>query len=379
MKNILFTAILIFSFALVVMAQNEPKIIIKANEVLMKGDFRGAIAILDKGVAKGENLYEIYEMRSSLYGMTGNLQGEFDDLNKALEIKSTEGKLFERRARARMYLRQDNSLILADLDAAIANGHKIEKVYALRAIMRRGNNDFEGALADYQTALGLNPESASTNVGLSSTYELKGDEAQAISVLENFLSKYENSSKKLPKVKGEVVAQTDTLISKDEEKNIVIGSNSIVTREEVTNFTPTPEAMQKHAEKMEQAKNTSLAYANLARLYEKRGDYEKALETVGKSIKIDPSDANSFGVRGKIKSSMKDYEGALEDLNFAIKSLPSFPNYYADRGIVLLLMNKDAEAQKDFDKFLSIMSAPKSKTYLEKRIEAAKKLREENR
>ena len=130
---------------------------------------------------------------------------------------------------------------------------------------------------------------------------------------------------------------------------------------------------------MEQIKNISHAYSDLALQYEKRGDHQKALETIGKAITIDPSDSNSYGVRGKIRSSMKDYEGAIQDLSFAIRATPLFPNYYVDRGVTLILLNLEEEAQKDFDKYLSIMSSVNSKTYLEKRIAEAKKKRDENK
>ncbi len=202
----------------------------------------------------------------------------------------------------------------------------------------------------------------------------KGEDAQATLILENFLSKYENASKKLPTVKGKVVATSDAVVMKGE--NMMVNSNSFIISGDDQNGTLSPEQLQKFTEKLENTKNTSLAYAKLASLYEKRGDFEKALETVEKAIKIDPTDANSLGVRGKIKTSMKDYNGAYEDLSTAIRSLPSFPNYYLDRGILLLLMNKDEEAQKDFDKYLTIVPPGNARTYMKQKIAEAKKKRE---
>lgn len=379
MKKILFAAIFIACFSLVISAQDDSKrLMSQASERISNGDIRGAIAILDKAVEKNENLFEIYDMRSTLHRMIGNLKGEFEDLSKAIELKSTEGELYERRAQSRMFLRHDPALILGDLDAAIANNRKIEKVYSMRAMFRRQNGDIDGAFADLQTAVGLNPESAASNVGLASIYEQKGDDAQAISLLENFLSKYENSSEKLPVVKGKVVAQKDSVLLNDKEKNIVITGNTVIISDTENRLTrpPTPEEMEKSTYKLEQAKNTALAYTKLAYLYEKRGEYKKALETVEKGVVMDMTSAFSIGVRGKIKSSMRDYEGALEDLNRAIKTTPSYPNYYLDRGVVLLFLNRDDEAQKDFDAYLRILSSPNAKTLMDKKIAEAKKMRE---
>lgn len=373
MKTILLAAIFIASLSLVIPAQNDSKQLMgKASERISNGDIRGAIAILDKAVEKNDNLFEVFDMRSTLHRMLGNLKAEFEDLSKAIELKPLEGELYERRAQTRMFLRHDSSLILSDLDSAIAHGRKMEKVYSMRAMFRRQNGDIDGALADLQTAVGLNPESAASNVALASIYEHKGDDAQAVSLLENFLAKSENSLEKPSPVKGKVIAQKDSVLLTDKEKNMVVTGNTIIIADNETKLKrpPTPEEMQKSTYKLEQAKNTALAYAKLASLYEKRGDYKKALETVGKGVEMDPTDTYAIAVRGKIKSSMKDYEGAVEDLSAAIEKMTFPPQNYLERGIALLMLGREAEAQKDFDKYLQIF--PQGKSYLEKRLAEVK-------
>ncbi len=51
------------------------------------------------------------------------------------------------------------------------------------------------------------------------------------------------------------------------------------------------------------------------------------------------------------------------------------PDRAADKGILLLLQGKDAEAQKEFDKYLQIF--PTAKENLNKRIEEAKQKRQQ--
>ena len=380
MKKILLTVLLIISLGGLIFAQEESEAIKKSTESLDKGDVRGAIAVLDKAIEKGENTFEIYRVRSMLHAMTGNIEAEFRDISKAIELKSTDGAMYEKRAMLRMFLRHDSSLILNDLDLAIANGRKIEKVYSMRAMFRRQKGDIEGALADFQTALGLNPDSAASTVGLASLIEYhKKDEAQATLILENFLSKFENSLEKPEAVKGKVVARGDAIIFRDEEKSIVAGTSSVAIKDDVKYATrPSVEQMQKATEKLEQTKNAALAYSNLAQLYAKRGDFELALETVEKGIKLDPTDRQAIGVRGKIKGSMKNYDGAIEDLSVAIRSTPSLPHNYLERGIVYLMMNRDQDAEKDFSQYLELMAVPAAKINLEKKIAEAKKKREEN-
>jgi tetratricopeptide (TPR) repeat protein len=377
MNKILLSAILVFCFSFFAAAQDSSTYLKKANEFLNKGDIRGAITVLDKAVEKNQNSFEVYRMRSSLHQMLGSFKQAYEDISKAIEMKSTEGELYELRSRMRIFLRHDQALVLEDLDSAIANGWKIEKVYSLRAMFRQIGGDPDGALLDYQIAVGLNPESAASTVGLAGVYEFKGEDAQAISVLENFLTKYESGFEKKPKVKGEVVAKNDVVLMRDDDRNLIVGMSSVVIfKDNDPGFgPPSASELRKQGDKLEQAKNTAHAYATLATLYEKRGEYEKALVTVEKSIKMDRTDFHAVGVRGKIRSSMQDYAGALEDLNAAIRSTPTFPNYYLDRGIVYILMNQDEMAEKDFDAFLKIITSPVAKLSLEKKIAEAKEKR----
>ncbi len=378
MNKIIFSLTLTVIFSVTAFAQNTSKSVAEADKLLSRGDVQGAVSILDKAIEQKKELFEAYKLRSFLRPMLGDTAGGLHDLTKAIEIKPDDGELYENRAMMRLRLRQDNSLILKDLDMAIANGKKLEKIYTFRASVKRQSDDIEGAISDYQTAIGLRPDLAQAHVGLASIYSINEDDAKAASILENFLYNYENSLIKAPPLKGKVVAQSsETLPPNNNSKSIESVDTVIITREELSQMPTSPAQMAAFSDRLEQAKNTAVAYTNLAGIYEKRGDYEKALETVEKAFELDPSRTYAFAVRGKIKTSMKNYNSAFEDLSRAIS--PSFPSAYADRGILLLLMNKDADAQKDFDKFLTIMSSPDSKTYLEKRIAETKKMREENK
>ena len=126
----LFLPLIIFCLVtLAAFAQKTNDAVSSAGELLNRGDIRGAISILDKAVKKKKDLLEVYKMRSFLRLMVGDFEGGLSDLNNAVEIKSDDGELYEIRAWRRLDLRQDNALILKDLDSAIAYGRKIEKNY----------------------------------------------------------------------------------------------------------------------------------------------------------------------------------------------------------------------------------------------------------
>ena len=89
-------------------------------------------------------------------------------------------------------------------------------MYIGRATLKRNAGDFDGAISDYQTAIGLNPTSAQAHVGLASTLDQNGKSDTAIELLQGFLDVYEGKrGGKLPKSKME--ATEPSIIIKDEK------------------------------------------------------------------------------------------------------------------------------------------------------------------
>jgi tetratricopeptide (TPR) repeat protein len=126
----------------------------------------------------------------------------------------------------------------------------------------------------------------------------------------------------------------------------------------------------KKTEEIEQTKNTAAAVANLASLYERKQDDEKALVLVEKALKIDADNITAFETRGKIKSRKGDYTGAIGDFDKVIKIVPNLATVYLARGIAKMLAGSETEAQKDFDKFLQLL--PNGKPYLDQEVEKAR-------
>ncbi len=111
-------SILLVSASLVISAQSgQPNQ--KAAKYLSEGRFQDAITELDKDIGKEKNLYQNLKFRGLVRSMTGNFRGAFDDYTKALEIDSSDGSIYEQRASVRLFLGQDTSEILPDLDLAI--------------------------------------------------------------------------------------------------------------------------------------------------------------------------------------------------------------------------------------------------------------------
>jgi tetratricopeptide (TPR) repeat protein len=70
---------------------------------------------------------------------------------------------------------------------------------------------------------------------------------------------------------------------------------------------------------------------------------------------------------------LADFDRALDDYNHALQIKEELPNTHMNRGLLLLLKGNDAEAEKDFERCLSL--SPGLKSELEKRIALAKEIR----
>jgi tetratricopeptide (TPR) repeat protein len=363
----------LFVFPHAVFAQKSPTA--KAFELMTEGKFKDAIAVLDKAVEKNKDLYAIYKLRAALKRMTGDFEGALNDFSLAIEQKADDGEIYEQRAMMRLYTRKDPALILADLDAAISYGRKHEKVYATRGMIRAQLRDFDGAIADYETAIGLRPDYAGAYLGLSGVYGINRNEEKSAEVLEKFIAMVENSGSKTEKVNGEVVASSgaNQLPTISGDKNPVMKEGSVIIKGRSTTGVSTPTSgaeMNDSAFKLEQTKNTAAAYSGLAAIYQRRKDNEKASLLVEKALAIDPQDFSGLHIRGKIRTDSGNYAGAISDFDAALKLMPNNPPVYLHRGIAKLLSGSEADAQKDFDKFLQLF--PNGKMMLETEVQRAK-------
>lgn len=370
---VLFVAVAFFSAA--VSAQQIGGSNASVIAAMGRGDLKGALAILDKAIANKSDLLESYKMRSLVRSMSGDLAGGLDDLTSAIEIRHDDADLYQRRAMARMNLNQDTKLILKDLDSAIVYGKKLDKVYSLRAMVRRNAGNENGAIEDYHSAIALRPANAGAHIGLATIFLLRGENEKGIALLENFLTGYEN-------LESDIGKSYDT--SSVVGNTVVIGSivalprpsqsgqmESLITQSNMNRTMPsTPDEMEKITQGLEDTKNTALAYVTLASAYAKRSDYDRALVTVEKAMKIDNTDFFAFETRGVIRVGLGDYQNAIGDLTISIDRFTKSGRPYLERGIAYLATGKDDAAQKDFAKYLELY--PNGKETLARRIDEIK-------
>ena len=80
--------------------------------------------------------------------------------------------------------------------------------------------------------------------------------------------------------------------------------------------------------------------------------------------------ADDYYKRAMARFKQGDADAALADFSKAIEVDPDYAEAYASRGLILLAREQDAEAQKDFDKYLQLN--PAAKETLDQRVKYAK-------
>ncbi len=373
MKNILYLVVIVLVAvgAISTGAQGVSTASSAAWKALTRGDSQGAMGILDKEIADGKNLFENYKMREFLRSANGNNAGAFDDVNKALAINAADGFLYLRRAEIGATLGKERTGILKDLDMAISYGVKNERAYQARGSILTDMGDVDGGIAAYKTALGFRPDYALGILGLSSAYRKKKDDDTAVKILEDFLASIENAEKKTHGIKR-VVGGVETFETPATDGSGETQQSALLASGKPFITPPTAEENERNSDREEQTRNIIAAYDKLAGLYEQRRELDKALLTADKGIKLNSNDFYGLGIRGIIKLDLADFNGAVADFDRAIRITPKNASLYLNRGIAYMLLEKQPEAQRDFDKYLELK--PDGKAFLDKQIDYAKKL-----
>lgn len=255
-----------------------------------------------------------------------------DTINKSIKIKPT----------AQAYLNyyyyynllRDFKSALKALDKAIELDPENAFMYEYRAQLKRENNDTDGAIKDFESALAIYPYEKDDYTEIANLYYKKFGKEKVYEYLEEKISQF-SSEKEL---------YLYLLINKANfEKEYGDYDLCLSDCDRVTNlsqFTPNEKS------NIYQVKATCLR---------QKGDFENALKSIDCAIELDPNCAQKYMDKGQILEDQKKYEEAISCYKKAeeisLKEDGYIPEYLCTHiGYCYDCLDKHLEAMKYYNK-----------------------------
>ena len=233
--------------------------------------------------------------------------------------------------------------------------------YFKRGNVKFRNTDLEGAIADYDKAIELNPRYAIAyfNRGTIMALKVKGDLDGALAdfdksiELNSCLMQTYLKTGKAKVLKGDL----DSALA-DFDKAIALNSclaEAYFNSGKVKDFKgDLDSALADYDKAIEFKPSHAGAYVNRGIIKSNKDDLDGALADYDKAIELDPNSAEGYNNRGIIKSNKDDLDGALADYDKAIELDPNSAEGYNNRGSVKGHKNDLDGALADYDKAIEL-------------------------
>jgi tetratricopeptide (TPR) repeat protein/S1-C subfamily serine protease len=150
----------------------------KANLLSKSGDIKGAIAIYDRIIAKGEKAWT-YLNRGNAKSNLGDKRGAIADYDMAIRIDPQYALAYSNRGVIKSNL-GDLKGAIGDYDIAIRINPQYADAYSNRGVIRSDLGDKKSAMADYNMAIRINPQLAKAYYNRGVDRSALGDKRSAI-------------------------------------------------------------------------------------------------------------------------------------------------------------------------------------------------------
>lgn len=350
----------------------------------------------EKARNKNQEDFMQWTYQGALLEQAGDLSGALAAFNNAISIqpKETVG-YFNRGLLHRKRLA--NHLATADFTKAIELSAAkpdlvLVKAHINRAICYSFDRQYQKALEDWNTAIGLDPYNwasyferarikylledytgviEDTNRGIEldpRVAVLYGVRAAAYAKLEDWEKAIDDYSQAIALkhvLIGDAYYERGRLYAKREQWNeaiedmktaidhnfnkpdlayVGIGNVLRLGKQEYA------EAIQAYDQAIALNPDSSHAFTGRGRAYKKMYDYDKAMHDYSKAIEIEPENATPYNNRGYLYARLKQYEPSLADCNKAISIDPLKANHFGSRGHTFFLIESYSRALADFQK-----------------------------
>jgi protein O-mannosyl-transferase len=228
--------------------------------------------------------------------------------------------------RGHAYLEQgDLDRALADFDKAIGLEPDLPEPYSDRCVVYQTKGDLGQALSDCNRAIEIDPKAARTYSNRGMVYQMKGDFGRAL-------------------------ADFNTAIATDPNSAEAYSNRGILYQGQGD----LEGALADYRKAAEVDPVLANAYSNQGLIYQMKGELRLGLAACNKAIAIDPHSANSYLNRGMVYRAEDDLDQALSDFSQAIRIDPDMPLAYNNRGMIYQIKGELDQALVDYNKAIAL-------------------------
>jgi tetratricopeptide (TPR) repeat protein len=221
--------------------------------------------------------------------------------------------------------RGDADGALADYDLAVRLNPAHVEAYTNRGAARHAKGDLDGALADFNQALRLNPRD-------TNAYVNRGDVRHAQGDLDGALADYAAALRINP------------------EHYKAYNNRGLVRQAQGDRAG----ALADFASALRCNPDYATAYNNRGNVLQATGDLDGALADFTRAIRLNPQDANTYFNRGNARKARGDLAGAIADYSEAIRLNPQYAGAYNNRGSARKMQGDLAGALADYSEALRL-------------------------
>ena len=215
-------------------------------------------------------------------------------------------------------------LALVDKDPTTDSDFK-SVTYHNRGLAYGNKGDFDRAIADFNKAIELNPNSNEAYNSRGIAYSSKGDFNSAIADFSKAIKLNPNSAEAYS-IRGLAYIRQENFDHAIADFNKAIELNP----------------------------NSNEAYNTRGVAYSKKGNFDHAIADFNKAIELNPNSNEAYNSRGIAYSSKGDFNSAIADFSKAIEIAPGFVAAYNNRGLVYIRQENFDHAIADYSKAIEI-------------------------
>jgi len=224
----------------------------------------------------------------------------------------------------------ENDLALPELNLALEKGYKKPlEIYRIRWRVRYANKDFDGALADIQQGLALDPNSVEFLQGLGDISYSRNNYRESIDAYQKVVAKNPSNAAELFMNIGRAqaalgdtsgqIAAADEAIKRGTQS---LGEAHTLRADGFWKQKKADEAIDAYLKAIAAKPDTYSAYENLSEIYRDQNRFSEAVEVSRKALKVFPNDGQIYTSLSRFYSLADRNEDAIQAAQAAIRFLP---------------------------------------------------------